>query len=377
MADPVKRTLEQLRANGAPDFFERDPSKLKAIFKQAFEEVSGRTLYPAQTEMFLIEVASYALSILHEAAQTATLQNTAVFADGVHLENRGTNVSTFRLLAQPATTDIRFELTQVRLIDVAVPKGTRVASGTAVIFATDADLIIPSGMTAGVVRATAQTPGAAFNGLGVGAVSDLLDPVAYVASARNVTTIAGGTDDEELERFRLRVVNALFTIAKTGPRNGYREHVMAVDPEIVDVAPIRPEPGYIHIYPLMKTGQPSAALKDAVLAYLDPETLRAMGDYVTIHDPVRVGFSFTLTVRSLEAIAGLEDMVRATAEAAFHPWTQELGAQVAPSVIIAAVKALSGVSDVDLDGLEFTDLPETHYAGLDELTIVLEVRANV
>ncbi|MCQ9145839.1 baseplate J/gp47 family protein [Ochrobactrum sp. BTU2] len=377
MADPVKRTLEQLRANGAPDFFERDPSKLKALFKQAFEEVSGRTLYPAQTEMFLIEVASYALAILHEAAQTATLQNTAVFADGVHLENRGTNVSTFRLLAQPATTDIRFELTQVRLIDVAVPKGTRVASGTAVIFATDADLIIPAGMAAGVVRATAQTPGAAFNGLGVGAVSDLLDPVAYVASARNVTTIAGGTDDEELERFRLRVVNALFTIAKTGPRNGYREHAMAVDPEIVDVAPIRPEPGYIHIYPLMKTGQPSAALKDAVLAYLDPETLRAMGDYVTIHDPVRVGFSFTLTVRSLEAILGLEDLVRATAEAAFHPWTQELGAQVAPSVIIAAVKALSGVSDVDLDGLEFTDLPETHYAGLDELTIVLEVRANV
>ncbi|QGA56151.1 baseplate J/gp47 family protein [Brucella sp. 2280] len=377
MADPVKRTLEQLRANGAPDFFERDPSKLKALFKQVFEEVSGRTLYPAQTEMFLIEVASYALSILHEAAQTATLQNTAVFADGVHLENRGTNVSTFRLLAQPATTDIRFELTQVRLIDVAVPKGTRVASGTAVIFATDADLIIPAGMTAGVVRATAQTPGAAFNGLGVGAVSDLLDPVAYVASARNVTTIAGGTDDEELERFRLRVVNALFTIAKTGPRNGYREHVMAVDPEIADVAVIRPEPGYIHIHPLMKAGQPSAALKNAVLAYLDPETLRAMGDYVTIHDPVRVGFSFTLTVRSLEAIAGLEDLVRATAEAAFHPWTQELGAQVAPSVIITAIKALSGVSDVDLDGLEFTDLPETHYAGLDELTILLEVRANV
>ncbi|MNF07212.1 hypothetical protein D3C80_2073450 [compost metagenome] len=69
--------------------------------------------------------------------------------------------------------------------------------------------------------------------------------------------------------------------------------------------------------------------------------------------------------------------MRTTTEAAFHPWSQELGAQVAPSVIVAAVKALSGVSDVDLGGLEFTDLPETHYAGLDNLTIVLEVRANV
>ena len=89
MADPIKRTLEQLRAAGAPSFFERDPSVLKAAFKAKFEQVSGRILYPAQTEMFLIEVAAYVLSVLHEAAQTATLQNTAVFAEDVHLDNRG------------------------------------------------------------------------------------------------------------------------------------------------------------------------------------------------------------------------------------------------------------------------------------------------
>lgn len=73
-------------------FFERDPAALKAAFKQAFEQVSGRTLYPAQTEMFLVEVAAYALSMLHEAAQTATLQNTVVFAEGTHLENLAANV---------------------------------------------------------------------------------------------------------------------------------------------------------------------------------------------------------------------------------------------------------------------------------------------
>ncbi|WP_051000126.1 hypothetical protein [Sinorhizobium fredii] len=67
MADPVKRALNELRSASAPEFFERDPSVLKALFKAKFEEVSGRTLYPAQTEMFLIEVAAYSLSILHEA----------------------------------------------------------------------------------------------------------------------------------------------------------------------------------------------------------------------------------------------------------------------------------------------------------------------
>ncbi|PYE87387.1 baseplate J/gp47 family protein [Phyllobacterium leguminum] len=377
MPDPVKRTIEQLRANGAPQFFERDPAKLKALFKQEFERVSGRTLYPAQTEMFLIETAAYSLSILNEAAQTATEQNTAVFAEGVHLENRGSNVSTFRLLAQRAKTELRFELNQVRLVDVVIPRGTRVASGSAVIFATDADLIIPAGMLAATVRGTAETPGAAFNGLGVGAVADLLDPIAYVTSVRNVSIVEGGTDDEDLERFRLRVVNALYTIAKTGPRNGYREHVMAVDPEIVDVEPVRPEPGFINIYPLTRTGQPSQALKDAILAYLDPDTLRPMGDDVTVHDPVRIGFRFTLIVRSLEAVAGLDATARAAAETAFFPWTQELGAQIAPSAIIAAVKTIPGVTDVAIGGLDFTDLPKTHYAGLDELIVKLEVKANV
>ncbi|MBP1862132.1 baseplate J/gp47 family protein [Rhizobium herbae] len=377
MADPVKRTLEQLRAAGAPSFFERDPAALKASFKAQFEVVSGRTLYPAQTEMFLIEVAAYALSILHEAAQTATVQNTAVFGQGVHLENRGANVSTFRLLAQPSKTTLRFTLSAVRLIDVAILKGTRVASGSAVTFATDKDLIIPAGMLSATVSATAETPGAAWNGLGIGAVTDLLDPVAYVTTATNTVAVSGGTDIEDEDRFRLRVVNALFTIAKTGPKNGYREHVMAVDPEITDVAVVRPEPGKINIFPLMRTGLPTSALKNAVLAYLDPETRRAMGDDVTILSPEPVDFDMVLTVRVAQAIAGMEAKARAAAIAAFTPWTQTLGSQVAPSVIIAAVKAVPDVTDVSLTGFAFTDLAAHRFAALASLTVNVVVAADV
>lgn len=375
MADPVKRTLQELRAKGAPEFFERDPSMLKARFKAKFEEVSGRTLYPAQTEMFLIEVAAYALSLLNEAAQNGVLQNTVVFSEGVHLENRAANVSTFKLLAQPATTTLEFRLSSVRLLDTPIPAGTRVGSGSTVTFATDASLVIPAGMLAASVTATATIPGASWNGLGIGAVNDLLDPVPFVTSVSNVTAVTGGTDIEDEERFRLRAANALFTIAKTGPRNGYREHVLVVNPEIVDVAVIRPTPGRIDIHPLMKTGLPSAELKAAVAAYLDPETRRPMGDDVFVLDPVRQGFTFTLTVRCLAAVPGLREAAEAAAIAAFAPWTQELGAQIAPSVITMAVKALAGVIDVSTD-LVFTDLPATRFAGIDALEVVIEVTPN-
>lgn len=377
MADPVKRTIEQLRAGGAPSFFERDPSALKALYKAKFETIANRTLYPAQTEMFLIEVMAYAHALLAEAAQTATLQNTAVFAEGVHLENRGASVSTFRLLAQTATTTLRFELSGVLETQVAIPAGTRVGAGNAVTFATDADLIIPAGQLSGEVLATAQTTGATWNGLGAGTVTDILDPIAYVSSAQNITVVSGGTDIEDPERFRLRVVNALFTIAKTGPRNGYREHVLAVDPEIIDVAVVRPEPGRINIYPLMRNGLPSAALKAAVLAYLDPETLRPMGDEVTVLSPEPVDFDMVLTVRSEQAVPGLEAACRAAAVLAFAPYTQSLGGQVAPSVIIAAVKAVAGVTDVALSGFAFTDLADHQFAALASLTINLVVKPDV
>ncbi|MGV1803852.1 baseplate J/gp47 family protein [Agrobacterium vitis] len=377
MADPVKRTIEDLRANGAPSFFERDPSVLKATYKAKFEEITGRTLYPAQTEMYLIEVLAYAHSLLAEAAQTATLQNTAVFAEGVHLENRGADVSTFRLLAQPASTTLRFTLSAVRDVETGIAKGTRVASGNAVTFATDADLIIPAGALTGDVAATAEATGAAWNGLAVGTVKDILDPVAYVTSAANITVVSGGSDIEDAERFRLRVVNALFTIAKTGPKNGYREHALAVDPDIIDVAVVRPEPGKINIYPLMRAGLPSAELKAAVLAYLDPETLRPMGDYVTVLSPEPVDFNLRLTIRSTSAIPGLEASCHAAAIAAFTPYTQSLGSQVAPSAIIAAVKAVSGVTDVVLTSFAFTDLAAHQFARLASLTFNMVVKTDV
>lgn len=377
MADPVKKTLEELRATGAPDFFERDPAVIKDDLRTRFEAISGRTLYPAQTEMFLIEVAAYALSVLGEAAQNAVLQNTVVFSEGVHLDNRAANVSTYRLAAQPAVTTLEFRLAEIRLLDTVVPAGTRVSAGGSIVFATDSDLTVPAGMLAASVTATAVEPGARWNGLGIGAVRDILDPVAFIVEASNTSEVTGGTDVEDQERFRLRAANALFTIAKTGPRNGYREHVLAVNPEIVDVAVIRPEPGYIDIYPLMRAGVPSVELKAAVLAYLDPETLRPMGDEVAVLDPIPVGFDVTLTVRVLEASAGMEENARAAAEAAFEPWNQSLGSQIAPSVIVSAVKSISGVTDVEIAGLAFTDLAAAQFAVLSSLTVIVEVTPNV
>lgn len=377
MADPIKQSLADLRARGAPDFFERDPAVLKSQMVSEFEAMSGRKLYPAQTEMFLVELVAYILSLLHEAAQSAVLQNSAVWASGKHLDDRGASFSTFRLLAQRASVPLRFSLSAARPSNVVIPKSTRVSAGMDVVFFTTADLIIAPGQLSGVVDALAAQPGAAVNGLPVGSVTEQLDPIAYVSAVTNTAEVAGGTDDEDDDRYRLRVVNALLTIAKTGPRAGYRELVMAVNPEIVDVAVVRPEPGKINIYPLMVSGLPSAAVRAAVLKYLDPETLRPMGDDVFILSPERVGYSLIVNARSLQAVPGLEASIRAAVQQAFQPWTQTLGGQLAPSVIIAAAQAVPSVTAITVTGLDFTDLAAHQFAGLDGVVVNQLVTPNV
>ena len=92
--EPQTMTLEALRAADVPSFIERDPFALKQFYFAEFENETGRKLYPAQTEMFVIEVMAYAKAIMGEAIQTAFLQNRAIWAQGRHLDEIGANVST-------------------------------------------------------------------------------------------------------------------------------------------------------------------------------------------------------------------------------------------------------------------------------------------
>jgi hypothetical protein len=52
----------------------------------------------------------------------------------------------------------------------------------------------------------------------------------------------------------------------------------------------------------------------------------------------------------------------ATANSVFDRWRRRLGATVAPSDIIDAVRALDGVVDVSIAGLVFQQLPPWQFA---------------
>jgi phage-related baseplate assembly protein len=376
--DPATPTIDELRALPVPEFAERDTAVIKQALVSDFERISGRTLYPAQPEMFMIELMSYALSNVGSGVQNGLMQNRAIWAEGTHLDELGANVGTFRLSAQYARAEVEFTLSEPRNSGVVIPVGTRVAAGSALIFRTVQELVIPAGSLSGIVDTMATETGAAHNDLQLAQVQDILDPVAYVSAVTNVQISAGGSDAEADDRFRERIVNAFERITRGGSRAGYIELVLGAHPDIVDVEVIRPQPGHIHIYPLMNSGIAADAIDDVISEYLDPETKIPMGDFVTIQKVSAQVFDVVMTLKvapgyAAGAVAQAEDAIRAQ----FAVWSQTLGAQVAPSALVETVRGVAGVVGVDGPTFAFTDLTSTQFASLGVLTVNLVETPNV
>lgn len=376
MNDVNLRTLQDLRDEGAPQFFDTDQSSIKRRLIAKFEADTNKTLFEGQPEMFMIETMAYSLAVRSSAEQNAVLQNTIVWSQGRHIEDNAANVSIFRLLAQPARTTIRFfrEAEDVGQ-SVILQQGLIVASGN-IEFSIDNDVVLQQGEIDVSVTATAIVAGVAANGIAEFAINRALDGLPDGVSAHNTTVSFGGSDIEDYERLRDRAANGNFRISKGGPRNGYREIVKGIHPDIVDVSVVKPEPGRIHIYPLMRTGLPSAEIKELILKEIDQDEDVPMGDYLSIRDLTPVIHNFKLIIRVDAADNTLVVAGREKAVQVFNGWSQETGVRIAPSSITSEVSRLAGVIDAETDGLEFKDLRETEYAVLGNLTVEMQVRPN-
>lgn len=379
MADqPVTFSLDELRAAAVPEFFQRDTAEIKKSLVAKFEAETGRTLYPAQTEMFFIDLMAYAVSMLAEGAQAAVLQNRAIWAEGRHLDEVGANVSTYRLKAQAAQSNVRFTLSAIRATAVIIAQGTRVSAGSDLIFITAKELVIAAGNLTGDVDVTADQAGEAYNDLQLGQIEDILDPVAFVSGVANVLISDGGADIESDDRFRIRIANAFERLSKGGSRQGYIENVKAVSALISDVQVIRTQPGYIEITPLMIDGVSSNLMDAEILAYLVVNNLIPMGDYVSISKATEVTFDVVMTLSVAPGMAGtVQDQAEGIIRDRFSEWRLTLGAQVAPSALVEAVRAIAGVVGVTGPAFNFTDLPSTSFAGIGLVTVNIQEVENV
>ncbi len=79
------------------NFIERNPQKVLEECIAQYENLSGQVLHPATPERVLIDILAYRESLLREAIQDASLQNTVDYARGEFLDALGRLLGVVRL----------------------------------------------------------------------------------------------------------------------------------------------------------------------------------------------------------------------------------------------------------------------------------------
>ena len=360
--DPGPYSLDALASLTPPALFTTDANVWKPRLVAWFQEASGRTLYPMQVEMLLIETLAYAMSVMGEEVQRTVEEELVAFASDDGLDRLGPNRSTPRLPPSRARTTMRFEIAAARPSSVVIPAGTRVSAGGQATFQTLQDGVVPIGATWCDLTAEAVEAGLLGNGFQLGSIAAMLDPIAGV-TATNVTISDGGSNFEARELYRLRLANAFERISTGGSFAWYRETAMGVSSALIDVGVVRPQPCVINLYPLTLDGAAGVDLRNQVAATFDTEEALDIrfGDDVSVIAPSAVDANPVLTVRCAANAATIQAQAIDAGNAILLKWRQQLASTIAPSEIETAVKAIAGVIDVSIAGGGFQKLTRSQF----------------
>lgn len=183
--------------------------------------------------------------------------------------------------------------------------------------------------------------------------SDLEHLGVYYGVERQVLTPATATSPATYEpdtRLRQRVQLAPEALSTAGPEGAYIFHAMSLDPSIKSVQVYTPQPGEVHVLPLVDTGNglPSASLLSRIRVRLGEEDIRPLTDMVFVRSPTIVSFDVVVNLSIAEGPDPI--LVKSASLASINAYLSsrhKVGTSVKMSGLIAAAMT-PGVEDVDL-----------------------------
>lgn len=288
-----------MATNTLPDpvFITSDPDDIVAALVTFYETETGLTLSPAQVERLLINAWAYREALLRSGVNEAAKMNLVAFAIDVILDYLAQLVGVTRLPATPALATIEFTLVTGHG-NVTIPQGTRIAStdGKAVFRVID-PTPVASGTDIVDVPCQCDTPGEVGNNYAAGSISVIQDPQAYLATAGNLQTTAGGAEVESDEQLRVRIQLAPASFGTAGSEDAYKYWAFTANQSIIDVEVENGGPGTVNVYPLIGApgGTPQPIL-DQVYATLSPKNRRPLNDLVQVISPTPTAYDIDVDV---------------------------------------------------------------------------------
>ena len=352
------------------EFVDTDTEALVNKLIAGYEEITGRTLYPADpVRAFILWLASIIIQErvgINESAK----QNLPRYAEGENLDSLSEIFhNTYRLEPTAATTTLGFYITTTLEEDYIITDELEVTVDGVINFTTTGYLIFKAGENYAEVGAICQSVGTVGNGFTPGQVSKLVsDEFLYFKEVANTTTTAGGSEEESDTAFYNRMRESEESYTTAGPRGSYAYHAKSVSSQISDVSAESPEDGVADVRIMLYGGKlPDKELIDRVQEYLSADDIRPMTDKVIVAAPDTIEFDIEATYYIPRDKAATTKEIKQAVELATENYTlwqtSKMGRDINPSYFNAMLME-SGIKRVDITTPVFTEIPKGSVAVL-------------
>ena len=355
--------------------------QLRAEYTRIYREQTGKELTMGDADPKNLLIKAFAL-IEYQTMQYVDAKGRAELlktSTGESLDALVALLGLTRQAAQRATAKERFSLAEARNETVAVPAGTRVKTQGGRYFNTLSYTEIPPGDLYVETMIQAEEGGTESDGIQIGEINVLVDPIPYIAAVENVSESTGGIDTESDDSLTERAFLAPSQFSCAGPRDAYEYYVRAWRSDVGDVQIVSPEPCTIAIYFVLEDGRlPNETERESLKEYISGENLRPLCDKVVCVEPDEVEYQIELTYwigESDQKSAGsIQEKVNAAVKG-YQEWQRHLGRDINPTELIAKIreagaKRVKLISPADAT-VEKTELPKctgatVTYGGLED-----------
>lgn len=323
-------TLEQVRDQIVQDYITK------------YQELTGEGAEISNADPVRLILLTFAQTIYQgfQYVDWAGKKNLLKYSYGEWLDNLAANKGITRNPAGYATTTLQFSLQNTRASATSIPAGTRVSNLAGVYFMTTTYAEIPAGKTSVTVEGVAVDAGEATNGLPVGTLNQIVDPVPYIYAVTNTTTSAGGTDTEDDASLTERIYLYPSSYSAAGSEAAYIYWAKTYRADVADVVAYSPAAGGVTVNFLLDTGLPTQDDINGMAAHLSAKTIRPLTDKVTVQAPTSVPYNITLTYYIDSVDAAKATTIQANvnrAIAAYKEWQRTIGRDINPSELIRKI----------------------------------------
>ena len=350
--------------------------EMTADYEKYYKETTGENIkvQPASEVRIFLYTQAYRYYLMYMMIDNGLKMNLLKYSRGAFLENLGAWFGITRNSGKPSYTTVKFTLSAPRQVSTTIPAGTRVSTGDNIFFKTLGQLIIPSGEITGEVNAVSITAGKATNGIPAGDINIIVDPIPFVAEAKNETKSQGGADVEDDDSLRTRIFYYPDRFSTAGPENAYIYFAKTFSQSIESIKVFSPEPGHVDIRVALEDGElPEQAFLDELYAYLDDKDKRPLTDFLYVGAAEKavysIDFKYYIASSNYEKVKDIQDNVKRSVEEFVRWQNSEIGRDVTPDVLIKLLVE-AGVKRVEINEPHFTVIPGTCLAVLESAPLI-------